>query len=108
MIKVSDAVIADFESHFSEHEKQDIRIYLAPSHDGHRLGLVLDHAQETDETFQVSDYTFCFQKGLLEKCGGINIDLNDVGFVVEPVRENALKSASCSGSCGSCASSCKQ
>lgn len=106
MITVSKAVIADFDSHFQENEMQDIRIYLAPGDDIHRLALVLDHAQEEDSTCEIDGYRFCFQKDLLKKCGGINIDLNDMGFVVEPVIPFVKRSASCGSSCGSCKSNC--
>jgi len=107
MITLSEAAIADFESHFKENEMQDIRVYLAPSENTSRLALVLDHAQEEDMTHEVNGYRFCFQKDLLKKCGGINIDLNDMGFVVEPRIPFVIRNAACSSNCGSCSSSCK-
>ena len=106
MITLSKAAMADFESHFKENEMQDIRIYIAPGENASRLGLVLDHVQEEDSVHEVGGYRFCFQKDLLKKCGGINIDLDDMGFIVEPVIPFAKRNASCSSNCGSCSSKC--
>lgn len=105
-ITVSPLVIADFESHFKAHEKQDIRIYLAPGSVSSRLALVLDHAQQDDATYETQGYRFCFTPELLEKCGGIDIDLNDMGFVLTPRIPFAARSLSCASHCGSCASKC--
>lgn len=107
MISLSALVKADFESHFSENEKQDIRIYLAPGAISSRLALVLDTAQKEDEVYEVDGYRFCFSKGLLEKCGGIDIDLNDMGFVVEPRIAFAKKTVSCASNCSTCSSTCE-
>ena len=69
---------------------------------------MLDNAQEEDATHEVDGYRFCFQKELLEKCGGINIDLDDMGFIVKPIIPFMKRSASCNSQCGSCHSDCKK
>ena len=108
MITLSEAVIADFESHFKENERQDIRIYIAPAENTSRLELMLDNAQEEDMTYEVSGYRFCFHKDLMKKCGAVTIDLSDVGFVVEPSIPFVKRTLSCNSQCGSCSSSCKK
>lgn len=108
MITLSSLAKTDLESHFAEHEKQDIRIYLAPGALSSRLALVLDQAQKNDDIFEVEDYRFCLTRGLLEKCGGgIDIDLNDMGFLVEPRIPFAKKTLSCASNCASCSSKCE-
>ncbi len=107
-ITLSSAVIQDLESHFSEHEMQDIRIYLAPDKNGQRLGIVLDKAEDTDEISVVSGYRFCYSRGLVEKCGEIHIKLDEMGYVFETSKPLTIKSSSCSPSnCNSCSSTCK-
>ncbi len=108
IISLSSKVIADLESHFAEHELQDIRIYLAPAQNGQKLGIILDFAQENDEIFETDGYRFCFQKGLLEKCGGIDIELDDFGYVLKTKKPLALTNTGCNiSSCSSCPSGCK-
>ena len=51
--------------------------------------------------FEVNGFTFCLEKSLLERIGGVKIDVSYMGFIVEP--ELPLQGGS---SCGSCGGSC--
>ena len=102
MINLSDGARQELEAFFADKPKAGIRVYLAPGgRSGPRLALALDEPTDNDKAFEVNGFTFCLENSLLERIGGVKIDVSYMGFIVEP--EIPLQGGS---SCGSCGSSC--
>ena len=66
------------------------------------MALALDEPTEDDERTELDGFTFCINKELSAQVGGVTIDLNYMGFSVEP----EIPLAGGKSSCGSCAGSC--
>ena len=64
--------------------------------------MALDEPTDNDTTVEANGFTFCIEKDLLERVGGVKIDVSYMGFVVE----SELPLANSGSSCGSCGSSC--
>jgi len=65
--------------------------------------LALDEPTEDDEKFAEGGFSFCVNKELLAKIGGVKIDLTYMGFMVDPTIP--LQSSNASSACGGCAGS---
>ncbi len=105
MITVTDAARKELEAYFADKERGGIRVYLAPGGcSGPRLALALDAAGEDDAEFESGGFTFCINKGLLEKVDSVAIDCSEMGFMVEP--STPLDLGGSGGSCGSCCGGC--
>ena len=104
MITVSNKAIEELNVYFDGKEKQSIRIFMATGGcSGTRLAMSIDEAGEGDSIFEEGGYTFCIKKDLLDLVGDVNIDNNDIGFVIET--KNPLPVSEESG-CGGCGGGC--
>lgn len=104
MITVSHKAIEELNVYFDGKEKQSIRIFMATGGcSGTRLAMSIDDAGEGDSIFEESGYTFCIKQELLDVVGDVNIDNNDVGFVIET--KNPLPVVE-QGGCGGCGGGC--
>ena len=65
--------------------------------------MALDEPGDQDEVEEVNGITFCMQKDLYEKVGGVTVDLGYMGFSI--VTEFPYSPAGQS-SCSSCGGSC--
>lgn len=68
--------------------------------------MALDEPNNEDSVFEEGGFTFCINKELLKTVEGVKLDLNYMGFSVEPNKPLASSGSSCggcssSGSCGS-------
>jgi Fe-S cluster assembly iron-binding protein IscA len=101
MITLTDAAKKQLDSYFAENPKASIRIYLSEGGcAGPRLGLALDEKGGTDDSFDVSGYTFVIKQDLLNEAKPFTVDLNCMGFQV--LSSLKLGGGGCSsGSCGS-------
>ena len=61
--------------------------------------LALDEPGDDDDVFEVEEFTFIINSGLLKELGTINIDANQRGFLV--TAEN-LKQSMCASAGGGC------
>lgn len=104
MVEVTESARKELEAYFVDKEKGAVRVYLAPGGcSGPRLALALDGPNDDDAVFDESGFTFCINKELLEKVEAVKLDLNHMGFSVEP--RLPLPQAE-GGGCGGCAGSC--
>jgi len=64
--------------------------------------LALDEPKNTDDTFQVGDFTFLVDKELMAQAKPISIDLTYMGFQINSSLElgGGCGSSCASGSCG--------
>lgn len=85
MISISEHALTELDKLFQHNTKQCLRIYFNPESNNMQLALCLDTPHNGDETEDVCDFTFCYAKDIMEKCGGIHIDTTPVGFAIEPV-----------------------
>ena len=108
MITLSESARKELEAYFEGKERGGIRIYLAPGGcSGPRLALALDEANEQDKTFEEGGFTFCIESSLLEQIQSVAIDLNYMGFMVEPGQPlPASTGEGCGSGCGSCCGGC--
>lgn len=105
MITVTNAARKELEAYFTDKERETIRVYLAPGGcGGPRLSLALDKPGEDDASFEDGGFTFCINKGLLEKAASVTIDLSEMGFTVEAAAP--LELGGSGGACGSCCGGC--
>ncbi len=81
-----------------------LRIFIAGAGcSGPQLGMALDEANETDETFESGGFTFLIEKQLLEEAKPIKVD-----YIISPQGEgfiisSGIKRASeCGGGCCGC------
>ena len=64
--------------------------------------MALDEPNDDDKVFEEGGFKFCINSELLEKIGGVTLDLTYMGFAVEP----QIPLASAGGSsCGGCSGS---
>ena len=63
--------------------------------------MALDEPNDNDNSYDVNGFSFCIEKELMTRLGGVKIDLSYMGFTVEP--EIPLAN---NGNCGSCGTSC--
>lgn len=108
MIEISLNAQKELDAFFKTQEKKPIRLYLAPGELSSRLEFILDTPTAADDVITVQNYTFCVNTELLQKCGGIFIDVIDDAFVATPRIPFPKRSAACSSNCSTCSSSCKK
>ena len=104
MLTVSDTARKELEAFFADKDKQTIRIFLAPG--GcccPRLALALDEARDGDEKLEDQGFAFCIARELLDQIKSVTIDLNHMGFTVEPEVPLPSSGGGC-GTCGGCGS----
>jgi hypothetical protein len=65
--------------------------------------LALDGSTNDDAQFNEGGFSFCINKELLAKIGGVTIDMTYMGFSVSPT--NPLENSGASSACGGCAGS---
>jgi hypothetical protein len=65
--------------------------------------LALDGPTDADEQFNEGGFSFCINKELLARIGGVTIDMTYMGFLVNPTIP--LQSSGASSACGGCAGS---
>jgi hypothetical protein len=65
--------------------------------------LALDGSTDDDEQYNEGGFSFCINKALLAKIGGVTIDMTYMGFMVSP--EIPLEESGASSACGGCAGS---
>lgn len=110
MIQASDNAIKELRAYFSGKEVSPVRVFLAPGGcSGPKLALALDEARDTDEVFDVEEFTFVMEKDLHEEAQPVSIDMSHMGFVIESSLQlgGSCGSGGCSsGGCGSGGSSC--
>lgn len=101
MLELTENARKELDSFFSSkpEEERSIRIYSAYSCSGPRLFIALDKANENDAVEKNGDYSFCIDKELLAQVKSVTIDLNYLGFDVQP--EVALPMPE-GGGCASC------
>ena len=106
MVELTESALKELEAYFADKERGSIRIYLAPGGcGGPRLALALDGPGDEDQQFTEGGFSFCVNKDLLGKIGGVSIDLTYMGFTVSPtIPLPDTGSSSCCGCSG--ASSC--
>lgn len=104
MINVTENAKKELETYFTNKEKSPLRIYLASGGwSGPRLALALDEPnQQTDTILEEGDLTFCIDKELLSSVKSVTVDMNYMGFNIEP--ELPLNIEGGGGGCGSCSS----
>ena len=104
MLTVSDTARKELEAFFADKDKQTIRIFLAPGGCcGPRLALALDEAGENDEKLEDQGFSFCIARDLLAQVRSVAIDLNVMGFTVDPEVPLPSSGGGC-GTCGGCGS----
>lgn len=102
MITMTDNAKKELEAFFADKPRSSVRMYLAPGGcRGPRLALALDDPMDEDTVLELEGFTFCINKDLLSDIGGAAVDLNYMGFVVEPTIPLAAPAHSCSGCSGS-------
>jgi hypothetical protein len=65
--------------------------------------LALDGPTDADEQCNERGFSFCINKELLAKVGGVKIDMTYMGFLVNPIIP--LQKSGTSSACGDCAGS---
>jgi Fe-S cluster assembly iron-binding protein IscA len=65
--------------------------------------LALDGPADADEQFNEGGFSFCINKELLARVGGVTIDMSYMGFTVNPAIP--LQNPGASSACGGCAGS---
>ena len=89
-------------AYFEGKELSPLRVYLAGGCAGSHLTLILDSQAETDEAFQIDEFTFLVDKVLFEEAKPISIDASPMGgFQINSSLE--LDSSGGCGACNSCA-----
>jgi len=105
MLELSESAQKELEAYFEGKERGVIRIYLAPGGcSGPRLALGLDESAPDDDVEEQGGFKFCINRKLAEQIGSAKIDLNQMGFVVEP--ENPLPQPEGGSACGGCCGGC--
>jgi len=102
MVTLSDTAKTQLDEYFAKNDKAPIRIFLSNSCAGARLALALDEPGDTDESFDVSGYTFVVDKELGVKAAPLGVDFDCGGFVISSSLElggGGCGSCSCGGSC---------
>ena len=104
MLDLSESARKELEAYFADKERENIRIYLAPGGcSGPRLALALDGPTDADTQFHEGGFSFCVNKELLAKIGGVTIDMTYMGFMVNPAIP--LQGSGAPSACGGCAGS---
>lgn len=68
--------------------------------------MALDEPKETDEKFEISDFTFVIDKELLEQGKPFKVDMSYLGFQVDSSMELGGGGCSSSGGCSSGGCAC--
>ena len=104
MIELTENAAKELKAYFTDKEVSPIRVFLAPGGgSGPRLSLALD---DTDETFQIDDFSFIIEKDLLSQAAPIKIDVTYMGFVVQSDMQLGMGGSCSTGSCSSGSCSC--
>lgn len=101
VLTLTDSARKELDAFFEGKEKAPIRIYMAGGCSGPRLALALDEPGAEDKTEEQAGHTFCINAELLEQVQGVTVDLNHMGFVVEPATPLPVTGGGCS-SCAGC------
>ncbi len=105
MLELSESAQKELEAYFEGKDRGVIRIYLAPGGcSGPRLALGIDEPAADDDVEEVGGFKFCINKKLEEQIGSAKIDLNPMGFVVDP--EKPLPQLEGGSACGGCCGGC--
>ncbi len=105
MLEITQSAVKELEAYFTDKEKSDIRIYLAPGGcSGPRLSLGLDEAGDDDEVFEEGGFKFCINKDLMAEAGAVRIDMTSMGFTIESGKPLAGGGGGCGGCGGGCSS----
>ncbi len=81
-----------------------LRVFVAGSGcSGTQLGMALDEATDTDETFKAGEFTFLVEKQLLDEAKPIKVDYittpQGEGFIIS---SGMKKPSTCGGGCCGC------
>lgn len=109
MLNLTENAQKELAAFFSDKPKSTVRVYLAPGGcSGPRLGLAIDDANDDDEIIEANGYTFCMPKEMWKAIGGLNIDVTNMGFTLDPTNPlpNSGGASSCCGGCGSGSTGC--
>jgi len=105
MFEVTDQATEKVKEFFKSRDAvSPLRIFIAGAGcSGPQLGMALDEANETDETFESGGYTFLIEKQLLEEAKPIKVD-----YIITPQGEGFIissgikRTSECGGGCCGC------
>ena len=99
MFEISDTAKQQIADYFQGKDIEPIRVFLHQGGcAGSSLALALDELKESDDHFEIDDFTFVIDKALMEEAKPIRIDFMGMGFKVE----SSLKLEESSGGCAGC------
>ena len=105
MFEVTEKATEMVKEFFKTRDKvEPMRIFVAGMGcSGVQMGMALDEATESDETFESGGYTFLIEKQLLEQAKPIKVDYvttpQGEGFMIS---SNMKPTTSCGGGCCGC------
>jgi Fe-S cluster assembly iron-binding protein IscA len=103
VFEISDTAKQQIADYFQGKDIEPIRVFLHQGGcAGSSLALALDELKESDDHFEIDDFTFVIDKALMEEAKPVRIDFMGMGFKVESSLK--LGGGGCSGcsSGGSC------